>query len=58
MTRKSAVASLKYEAPKVFRIRIAGDELAVAGCKTTTSGGGPNPPGCRKSIPACKNAGS
>lgn len=45
-----------YEPPKIFRVRIAGDELAVAGCKTSTSGAGPNPPGCLQSF--CKNAGS
>ncbi len=45
-----------YEPPKIFRVRIAGEELAVAGCKTNTAGGGPNPPGCLKSF--CKNAGS
>lgn len=45
-----------YEAPKIFRVRIAGDELAVAGCKTGVSGAGPAPPACRKSL--CKNAGS
>ena len=44
-----------YEAPKVFRVRVAGDELAVAGCKTATSGG-PNPGGCFKSN--CKNTAS
>jgi len=45
-----------YEPPKIFRVRIAGDELAVAGCKTGVSGAGPNPPACTKSL--CKNAGS
>lgn len=45
-----------YEAPKIFRVRIAGDELAVAGCKTSAAASGPNPPSCIKSI--CKNAGS
>jgi hypothetical protein len=45
-----------YEPPKIFRVRVAGEELAVAGCKTNTAGGGPNPPGCLKSF--CKNAGS
>ncbi|MEO8358666.1 MAG: hypothetical protein ABI672_01440 [Vicinamibacteria bacterium] len=45
-----------YEAPKIFRVRIAGDELAVAGCKTSSGAGGPNPPSCSKSI--CKNNGS
>ncbi len=49
-------AGRPYEAPKIFRIRIAGDELAVAGCKTSASGSGPNPGGCTKSV--CKNAGS
>ena len=38
-----------YEAPQVFRVRVAGDELAVAGCKTASSGSGPNPGGCFKS---------
>lgn len=45
-----------YEPPAIFRIRIAGDEMAVAGCKTATAAGGPSPPSCSKSI--CKNAGS
>ncbi len=45
-----------YEPPKIFRVRVAGEELAVSGCKTNTAGGGPNPPGCLKSF--CKNAGS
>lgn len=45
-----------YEPPKIFRVRIAGDELAVAGCKTGSAGSGPNPPACNKSL--CKNAGS
>ena len=45
-----------YEAPQIFRVRIAGDELAVAGCKTGVSGAGPNPPACTKSL--CKNKGS
>lgn len=44
-----------YEPPKIFRVRIAGDELAVAGCKSLP-GGGPNPPSCLKSI--CKGNGS
>ena len=44
-----------YEPPQIFRVRIAGDELAVAGCKTA-SGAGPNPRSCLKSL--CKNAGS
>jgi len=44
-----------YEAPKIFRVRIAGDELAVAGCKTASSSG-PRPGSCLKSF--CKNAGS
>lgn len=58
MTRKPPAIDPVYEPPKIYRIRIAGDELAVAGCKTATSGGGPNPPGCTKSVPICKNAGS
>jgi hypothetical protein len=45
-----------YEPPKVFRVRIAGDEMAVAGCKTASSGSGPNPGGCLASF--CKQAGS
>ncbi len=57
MTAKSSsAAGLPYEAPKVFRIRVAGDELAVAGCKSASAGGGPNPPSCSKSI--CKNSAS
>jgi hypothetical protein len=51
----SPQAGRPYEAPKIFRVRIAGDELAVAGCKTSSSSG-PNPGGCTKSL--CKNAGS
>jgi len=51
-----AAPTRAYEAPKIFRVRIAGDELAVAGCKTGVSGAGPNPPACTKSL--CKNAGS
>jgi hypothetical protein len=45
-----------YEAPKIYRVRIAGDELAVAGCKTNVSGSGPNPPSCFKGL--CKSIGS
>ena len=45
-----------YEAPKIFRVRIAGDELAVAGCKSSAIRSGSNPPSCLKSL--CKNAGS
>lgn len=45
-----------YEAPRIFRVRIAGDELAVAGCKSNASGGGPSPPSCLKSL--CKSGGS
>jgi hypothetical protein len=45
-----------YEPPAVYRIRIAGDEMAVAGCKTSSAAAGPNPPTCQKSI--CKNVGS
>jgi hypothetical protein len=51
-----AKAGRPYEAPKIFRVRIAGDELAVTGCKTGVSGAGPNPPTCLKSF--CKSAGS
>lgn len=51
-----AQAGRPYETPKIFRVRIAGDELAVAGCKTGVSGAGPNPPACLKSL--CKNNGS
>lgn len=60
MTRQAAASVRRpYEAPKVFRIRIAGDELAVAGCKTSTSSMGPTF-GCTKGGPIlrCKNAGS
>ena len=40
--KSSSPARTPYEPPKVFRIRIAGDELAVAGCKSSTVGvGGP-----------------
>ena len=45
-----------YEAPKIFRVRIVGDELAVSGCKTGVSGAGPNPPACAKSL--CKSSAS
>ncbi len=45
-----------YEPPKIFRVRIAGDELAVAGCKTSVSAAGPGPPTCLKSV--CKSNGS
>jgi hypothetical protein len=48
-------AGRPYEAPKIFRVRIAGDELAVTGCKSL-SGGGPTPPTCLKSN--CKGNGS
>lgn len=60
MTRQAAVVSRRpYEAPKVFRIRLAGDEMAVAGCKTATSSAGPTT-GCTKGGPIlqCKTAGS
>jgi hypothetical protein len=49
-------AGRPYETPKIYRVRIAGDEMAVAGCKTSSAGSGPNPGGCTKSF--CKNAGS
>jgi len=45
-----------YEAPRIFRVRIAGDELAVAGCKSTAANSGPAFPSCLKSL--CHNAGS
>ena len=52
----SATERRPYEAPKVFRVRVAGDELAVSGCKTNVSATGPTPGGCFKSN--CKNVGS
>ena len=52
----SVPAGRPYETPKIYRVRIAGDEMAVAGCKTSSAGSGPNPGGCTKSF--CKNAGS
>jgi hypothetical protein len=52
----SGTAAKPYEPPKIYRVRIAGDEMAVTGCKTMASGSGPNPGGCVKSF--CKNAGS
>jgi hypothetical protein len=51
-----APAGRPYEPPKIFRVRVAGDELAVAGCKTNVAVAGPAPPTCAKSI--CKNNGS
>jgi hypothetical protein len=57
MARPTSPSSHTYEPPKIYRVRIAGDELAVAGCKTNVVGvNGPNPPSCFKSI--CKNTGS
>ena len=57
MTKSTAESTHKpYEPPRIYRVRIAGDEMAVAGCKTTAASSGPNPGGCVKSI--CKNAGS
>ena len=44
-----------YEAPKIFRVQIAGDELAVAGCKTIPAGG-PFGGSCLKTL--CKSSGS
>ncbi len=45
-----------YEPPQVFRIRVAGDELAVAGCKTSVAVTGPTS-GCAK-FGTCKVVGS
>ena len=43
MTPKpSSVVRPVYESPRIFRIRVAGDELSVAGCKTSSSASGPN----------------
>lgn len=58
MTRNKPKTKRTYEAPAVFRVRVVGDELAVAGCK---SAGGPGPTtGCATGggLPICKNAGS
>ncbi len=49
-------AGRPYEPPKIFRVRIAGDELAVTGCKSNAAASGQNPPSCLKSL--CKNSGS
>jgi hypothetical protein len=57
MTRQAPNTSRRpYERPQVFRIRVAGDELAVAGCKTASSAGGPVN-GCAK-FGTCKVVGS
>ena len=45
-----------YERPKVVRVRIVSGEMAVTGCKTRVSSGGPNPGGCFRS--ACRTIGS
>ena len=52
----SATERRPYEAPKVFRVRVAGDELAVSGCKTNVSATGPTAGGCFKSN--CKSVSS
>ena len=57
MARSAPAPSLRpYEPPQIFRIRIAGDELAVAGCKSAVNGPGGGVPSCAKSI--CKSTGS
>jgi hypothetical protein len=45
----------RYERPKVVRVRIVPDEMAVTGCKTRTSITGPTL-GCQRS--ACRTIGS
>ena len=45
-----------YERPKVVRVRIVAGEMAVTGCKTRTSIGGPTPGGCFRSN--CRTIGS
>ncbi len=42
MTEKKTAAREPYEPPKVRKVKLAGDELAVAGCKSTPVGGSRN----------------
>jgi hypothetical protein len=44
-----------YEAPSIVRVKLVKGEMAVTGCKTTTSRMGPTT-GCFISM--CKNVGS
>jgi hypothetical protein len=37
--KKSALPREPYEPPRVRKVKLAGDELAVAGCKSTPVGG-------------------
>ncbi len=45
-----------YEPPAIRKVKIVRGELAVAGCKTRTSGPGPTIGACYKS--GCKHVGS
>jgi hypothetical protein len=45
-----------YERPKVVRVRIVPGEMAVTGCKTRVSAGGPTPGGCFRA--SCRIIGS
>lgn len=37
-----------YEPPRIRKVRLAADELAVTGCKSTPVGGNPNV--CRRGV--------